>query len=81
MLSLTVRAGDYITIGDDIVVQVLKTGDVFRLAVDAPRSMQIERAKIREQSGAAPECIQRVQKLPATGKYPKRAQSSNAMTR
>mgnify|MGYP002508580055 CR=1 FL=1 len=32
MLALTVREGDYVTIGEDIVVQVLKTGDVFRIA-------------------------------------------------
>ena len=34
MLALTVREGDYVTIGDDIVVQVLKTGDVFRIAIE-----------------------------------------------
>ena len=39
MLALTVREGDYVTIGDDIVVQVLKTGDVFRIAIEAPKSM------------------------------------------
>ena len=30
MLALTVREGEYVTIGNDIVVQVLKTGDTFR---------------------------------------------------
>ena len=54
MLALTVREGDYVTIGDDIVVQVLKTGDVFRIAVEAPKSMDIRRAKVQEAMGEAP---------------------------
>ena len=49
MLALTVREGDYVTIGDDVVVQVLKTGDVFRIAIDAPRSMAIQRGKVHEE--------------------------------
>ncbi len=64
MLSLTVREGDYVTIGDEVVVQVLKAGDTFRLAIDAPRSMQIERAKVYELKNDAPECIRRVQQKP-----------------
>ena len=60
MLALTVRAGDYITIGDDVVIQMLKVGDVCRVAIDAPREMAIERAKVREQRADVPECIQRV---------------------
>ena len=62
MLALTVREGDYVTIGDNIVVQVLKTGDVFRIAIDAPRSMDIQRAKVREAEGDVPECIRRVRR-------------------
>lgn len=66
MLSLTIREGEYVTIGPDIVVQVLKAGDVFRIAIDAPRELSIERAKVRERVGEAPECIRRVraQKTP-----------------
>ncbi len=64
MLSLTVHVGDYVTIGDEVVVQVLKTGDSFRLAIDAPRSMAIERAKVHEQCSGVPDCIQRVRKRP-----------------
>ncbi len=45
MLALTVRAGDYITIGDDVVIQMLKVGDVCRVAIDAPREVPIERGK------------------------------------
>ena len=61
MLALTVREGDYVTIGDDVVVQVLKTGDVFRIAIDAPRSMNIQRGKVHEElTGTVPEAIQKV---------------------
>ena len=60
MLALTVRAGDYITIGDDVVIQMLKVGDVCRVAIDAPREMAIERAKVRKQNVDTPECIKRL---------------------
>ncbi len=60
MLALTVRAGDYITIGDNVVIQILKVGDLCRVAIDAPREMAIERAKVHEQNGETPECIQRL---------------------
>ena len=58
MLALTVREGDYVTIGDDIVVQVLKTGDIFRIAMEAPKSMYIRRAMLQESVGEVPACIQ-----------------------
>ena len=60
MLALTVRAGDYITIGDNVVIQILKVGDLCRVAIDAPREMAIERAKVHEQNRETPECIQRL---------------------
>ena len=60
MLALTVKAGDYITIGDNVVIQMLKVGDVCRVAIDAPREMTIERAKVHEQRAETPECIRRV---------------------
>ena len=62
MLALTVKEGDYVTIGEDVVVQVLKTGDVFRIAIDAPKSMDIRRSKVQEAMGEVPACIQEVRK-------------------
>ena len=62
MLALTVREGDYVTIGEDVVVQVLKTGDVFRIAIDAPKSMDIRRSKVQEAMGEVPECIRQVRR-------------------
>ena len=64
MLALTVKAGDYITIGDDIVIQVLKVGELCRVAIDAPRELAIEREKVHEQNAETPECIRRVRKMP-----------------
>ncbi|MCX4266250.1 MAG: carbon storage regulator [Firmicutes bacterium] len=55
MLALTVHAGDYITIGDNVVIQILKV-----VAIDAPRELAIERAKVHERNGETPECIRRV---------------------
>ena len=60
MLALTVRACDHITIGDDEVIQMLKVGDVCRVAIDAPREMAIERAKVRKQNAETPKCIKRL---------------------
>lgn len=62
MLSLTVHPGEYITIGDDIVVQILKTGEITRVAIEAPRELAIVRSKLVEEKGEVPECIQRLRK-------------------
>ena len=43
MLVLGVRSGEYITIGQDIVIQVVKAGEVTRLAVQAPRECPVVR--------------------------------------
>lgn len=60
MLALTVRSGEYITIGPDIVVQVIKAGEITRLAIEAPRELSIARSKNLEEAGETPECIQRL---------------------
>ena len=59
MLVLGVRSGEYITIGQDIVIQVVKAGEVTRLAVQAPRECPVVRGKLVESSGGAPDCIQK----------------------
>lgn len=59
MLALTVRSGDYITVGPDIVVQVLKTGETTRIAINAPKELQIVRSKLVEKAGETPECLKR----------------------
>jgi carbon storage regulator len=47
MLVLTRRAGESVMIGDDVVVTVLETrGDVVRIGIKAPRSIQVHREEV-----------------------------------
>lgn len=47
MLVLSRRVGESVVIGDDIVVSVLEVrGDVVRIGVDAPRSVQVRRQEL-----------------------------------
>ena len=47
MLVLTRRAGESVMIGDDIVITVLDVrGDVVRLGIEAPRSVQVHREEV-----------------------------------
>lgn len=57
MLSLQLKSGEYLTIGDNIVVQVFQTGASFRVAVDAPREVPIVRGEVRERAGERPDCV------------------------
>ena len=60
MLALSVQEGDYITIGDDIVIQIYaQKGKLTRIAIDAPREMPVVRSKLVEEHGATPECMKR----------------------
>ena len=52
MLTLTLRRGDYFTIGDDIVIQALPDKGTVRLRVDAPRDFSIVRGTVLEKNGA-----------------------------
>ena len=47
MLVLTRRAGESVIVGDDVVITVLEVrGDVIRLGVQAPRSVQVHREEV-----------------------------------
>ncbi len=60
MLSLRITSGDYIAIGDDIVVQVTQAqGSAFNVSIDAPREVPIVRGALHERAAARPDCIQR----------------------
>ena len=54
MLSLQLKNGEYITIGDDIVVQIFQDGPVNRVAIQAPRELTILRGEMLE-PGSRPE--------------------------
>jgi carbon storage regulator CsrA len=78
MLALSVKAGEYITIGPDITIQVLKVGDLCRVAIDAPRELTVERAKIHEaKGGQVPESIKRVREKKNPPKVPRFKQERN----
>jgi len=54
MLVLTRRAGESVMIGDDVVVTVLETrGDVVRIGINAPRSVQVHREEVYQELQAA----------------------------
>ena len=67
MLSLQLKSGEYITIGDDIVVQVFRDGPVNRVVVQAPRELPILRGEVQEREGNRPEGL-----LPRCPKSPSR---------
>ena len=47
MLVLTRRPGESLMVGDDVVVTVLDVrGDVVRLGIKAPRSIQVHREEV-----------------------------------
>lgn len=66
MLSVQLKSGEYLTIGDDIVVQVFQAGSSFRVAVQAPRELPIVRGEVYERTGTRPDCIhERAPKSPS----------------
>ena len=57
MLSLQLKDGEYLTIGEDIVIQVF-TNSTIRVAVQAPRNMTVLRGEVLERNGEErPECL------------------------
>ena len=59
MLSLQLKSGEYLTIGDDIVVQVFEQGGAIRVAVKAPRELPIHRGEVHERDGQRPDGLLR----------------------
>lgn len=57
MLSLQLKSGDYVTIGEDIVIQVF-TNSTIKMSVQAPKEMSILRGEVWERNGAErPQCL------------------------
>ena len=59
MLSLQLKSGEYLTIGDDIVVQVFEQGGAIRVAVKAPRELPILRGEVHERDAERPDGLLR----------------------
>lgn len=59
MLTITLQEGEYMTIGDDIVVQAARTVEGrCKLNIKAPREVPIVRGEILERSGEErPDCL------------------------
>ncbi len=59
MLFLALAPGDYMTIGDDVVVQLDRiAGDRCKLAINAPKDVPVLRGKVLEREGGErPNCL------------------------
>jgi carbon storage regulator len=54
MLVLSRRAGERVVLGEDITITVIEVrGDVVRVGIDAPRSVQVHRGELLEQLTAS----------------------------
>lgn len=62
MLMLGVKPGDYIVIGDSIVIQAVEMENQIRLGIEAPRDVSVQRGAVYEQNNPAPVCIQKARK-------------------
>lgn len=57
MLSMNIGDGEYLTIGDDIVIQVVSNA-IIKLYVTAPKDKVILRGKVLEREGGQrPACL------------------------
>lgn len=56
MLSLNLKSGEYLTIGENIAVQIFEqSGSSFRVSIKAPREIRILRGAVHERAGERPE--------------------------
>ena len=62
MLSLGRNPGEYIVIGDNIVIQVVEIDKTLRLAIDAPKDVAILRGENYELTHGVPACIEKSRK-------------------
>ena len=53
MLFLQLKSGEYLTIGEDIAIQVFQdSGNRIRVGVNAPKDLAILRGEVLERTGA-----------------------------
>lgn len=69
MLSLGRKSGQYVVIGENIVVKVEGTKNGLKLLVDAPADVPVVRSEVWERDHPTPTCIledaKRAKKSPA----------------
>lgn len=61
MLALQRNSGEYVVIGENIIVQVVEVGNQLRLAIEAPKDVKIQRGEVYEETHTTPVCIRRNQ--------------------
>ena len=55
-MTLRIKSGEYITIGEDVAVQIFqRPGDSFEVSVKAPREVPIFRSEVFERSESRPD--------------------------
>ena len=58
MLSLQLKSGEYLSIGEDVSVQIFEqSGSTFRVSVNAPREIPILRGEVLERTEKRPDGI------------------------
>ena len=57
MLSLGRNPGEYLVIGEDIVIQVVSMEGDLRLSIDAPKNVSIVRGEVYEKCHDKPSCL------------------------
>ena len=62
MLTLGRNAGEYLVINKNIIVQVMNDGVQIKLAVDAPKDVEILRGEVYERTNSTPECLVQLRK-------------------
>ena len=76
MLFLQLKDGEYLTIGEDIVIQVF-TNSTIKVSVQAPKEMTILRGDVLERNGEErPDCVF-AQSPEKWKKYQKRFQTAD----
>ncbi len=65
MLFLQLKTGEYMTIGDNIIVQMNDvSGNRCKLMIEAPREVPVVRGQVLERAGAErPECVMETSRL------------------
>jgi len=58
MLCLSLRTGEYLTIGDNIILQLDRmSGDKCKFVIKAPKEVSILRGSVLERTESRPDCI------------------------
>jgi len=74
VLSLNLKSGEYLTIGEDIYIQFFKhSSTAFRASIHAPKNVTILRGEVYERTEARPEGLhEKPYKSPSERRYDKR---------